>query len=85
MTSATQPEPVQPSTRTGTTVASLATPYMEPASVPETWVPWPTQSWVPRPSSTPEYPAATREPNSNWLATMPVSITYAFTPRPVRS
>ena len=45
------PEPLQPRTRTGTTVARLATPYVVPATVPATWVPCPLQSVVPRPSA----------------------------------
>ena len=41
------PEPVQSSTRTGTTVARAAMPQVVPAMVPATWVPCPLQSLVP--------------------------------------
>ena len=38
------PDPEQPSTCTGTTVAALATPARLPIAVPAQWVPWPLQS-----------------------------------------
>jgi hypothetical protein len=44
MTPEMVPEPVQPSTRTETSLAPLATPYLLPPIVPATWVPWPLQS-----------------------------------------
>ena len=50
MTPELVPEPAQSSTRTGTSVTAFATPYVEPPTVPATWVPWPLQSVVPRPS-----------------------------------
>src|SRR5262245_35567276 len=43
-TSDVHPEPLQSSTRTGTRVTPLATPYFVPPTVPATWVPWPLQS-----------------------------------------
>lgn len=39
MTPDMYPLPAQPRTRTGTSVAALATPYVAPAMVPATWVP----------------------------------------------
>jgi hypothetical protein len=45
-----EPDPLQSSTRTGRMVTCLATPYVVPPTVPATWVPWPLQSVVPRPS-----------------------------------
>ncbi len=44
------PSPLQPSTRTATMSAPGATPYLLPATVPATCVPWPWQSSVPCPS-----------------------------------
>ncbi len=44
MTPELVPEPSQPSTRTGCTTALSAMPYLEPAAVPATCVPWPLQS-----------------------------------------
>jgi hypothetical protein len=44
------PDPLQSRTRTATGVAPFATPWVLPARVPATWVPWPLQSPVPRPS-----------------------------------
>ena len=41
------PEPLQPSTRTDTSVAPGATPARLPPIVPATWVPWPRQSALP--------------------------------------
>src|SRR5687768_15608820 len=38
------PEPPQSSTRTATSVTFLATPYVDPPTVPATCVPWPLQS-----------------------------------------
>ncbi len=50
MTPELEPDPLQPSTRTGIRVTALATPYVVPPTVPATWVPCPLQSVVPRPS-----------------------------------
>jgi hypothetical protein len=52
MTPELLPEPVQPSTRTGWTVALSAMPYVVPAAVPATWVPWPLQSVAEPPAVT---------------------------------
>ncbi len=52
MTPDVVPAPRQSSTRTGTSRTALATPWVAPPSVPATWVPWPLQSVVPRPSLT---------------------------------
>jgi hypothetical protein len=54
MTSAMLPLPSQPITRTGTSVAFLATPKVRPPASAATYVPWPLQSCVPRPSATAE-------------------------------
>ncbi|MET3425671.1 hypothetical protein BJ973_004883 [Actinoplanes tereljensis] len=43
-TPAVVPLPEQLSTRTPIRVTSLATPYVEPPTVPATWVPCPLQS-----------------------------------------
>jgi hypothetical protein len=51
MTPLFEPEPEQLRTRTGWIVTCFATPYVEPPVVPATWVPWPLQSVVPRPSA----------------------------------
>lgn len=80
---AVEPVPSQPSTRTGTTSAPLATPYREPAVVPATCVPWPLQSLLPRPSSTAVTPGSMRPRNSEWEARTPVSMMKAVTPAPV--
>lgn len=59
-------------TLTAMTVAFLATPYVVPAMVPATWVPWPTVSaLVPL---TTLYPRLARPPKSVWSALMPVSM-----------
>src|SRR5688572_1079435 len=63
------PDPLQSSTRTGTTVAFLATPYVLPATVPATCVPCPLQSLVPLPSATVVCPDVSRSPNSACGAT----------------
>lgn len=65
----------QPSTRTLTSAASRATPYVEPPTVPVTWVPWPLQSLPPRPSPIASKPGTARPPNSACLKSMPVSST----------
>jgi len=70
-----EPEPVQSSTRTGTMVAALATPYLAPAIVPETCVPWPLQSVVPWPSLISVRPTVTLPPKSVCEASTPVSTT----------
>lgn len=58
-------------TLTAITVAFLATPYVVPATVPATWVPWPESSVVP---DTAEYPRLARPPKSVCAALIPVSI-----------
>jgi hypothetical protein len=74
MTPEVDPLPAQSRTRTGRSVTCLATPYVEPPTVPATWVPWPLQSLVPRPSLMAVKPDCTRPPNSLWPARMPVSM-----------
>ncbi len=69
------PEPEQLSTRTGTTVAAGATPYVPPATVPATWVPWPLQSLLPFPSEMELNPEVTRPAKSVWSGRTPVSMT----------
>ena len=64
MTADIEPEPVHPSTRTGTSFTPLATPYLVPPTMPATWVPCPSQSSVPRPSLTAVKPERTRPPKS---------------------
>ena len=44
MTPEVEPLPLQFSTRTATRLTPLATPYVEPPTVPATCVPWPLQS-----------------------------------------
>ncbi|GAA3044666.1 hypothetical protein GCM10020229_64800 [Kitasatospora albolonga] len=84
-TPAVVPEPLLSSTRTPTTLAALATPYLVPAMVPATWVPWPLPSWATASLSTKSQPLAARGARSVWLIRTPVSITYAVTPAPARS
>ena len=62
------PEPLQSSTRTGTSCTPLATPQVVPPTVPDTWVPWPSQSVVPRPSLMAVKPDTTRPARSWWAA-----------------
>src|SRR5919205_107767 len=78
-----EPLPLQPSTRTATSVTALATPYVEPPTVPETCVPWPLQSAAEPPAVTSSTPLIARPPNCVWVYRMPVSMMYAFTPLPV--
>ena len=73
----------QPNTRTATRVTALATPYVAPPTVPAVCVPCPLQSCVLGPLSTVLTPGRTRPPKSTWVARMPVSMMYAFTPDPV--
>ena len=74
------PLPPQSSTRTATSLTSLATPYVEPPIVPATCVPCPLQSLATASLSTKSQPLRARPPNSWWLIRMPVSSTYAVTP-----
>src|SRR5690606_3768060 len=74
MTPELVPLPWQLSTRTGTRVTCLATPWTVPPTVPATWVPWPLQSLVPRPSLIAVYPAAVRPENCWWVVRIPVSM-----------
>jgi hypothetical protein len=74
-----EPEPVQSSTRTPTSLTSLATPYVRPPTVPATWVPWPLQSCAVESLSMKSQPEVARPPNSAWLVRMPVSSTYTVT------
>ena len=53
----------------------LATPYVDPPTVPATWVPWPLQSLVFRPSLIASKPTNARPPNCEWVRRMPVSMT----------
>src|SRR5919199_6394667 len=77
------PLPEQLRTRTATRVTALATPYVEPPTVPETCVPWPLQSDAEPPIVTSSTPLIARPPNWVWVKRMPVSMMYAFTPLPV--
>ena len=62
----------------------LAIPYFVPPTVPDTWVPWPLQSFVPWPSLIAVYPVGLTRPVKSWCeARMPVSTMYAVTPAPV--
>ena len=83
ITPLTLPVAVQPSTRTASSRAPLATPYVAPPTVPATCVPWPEQSSVPRPSATTVKAPSARPPNSWWLVRMPESMMYTVTPAPV--
>src|SRR5687768_15503505 len=77
------PDPLQLSTRTAYSRTALATPYVEPPTVPATCVPCPLQSLVFRPSPIASNPTNARPPNCVWVRRMPVSMTYTFTPDPV--
>jgi hypothetical protein len=83
MTPELVPLPEQSRTRTGTNETAFAMPYVDPPTVPATWVPWPLQSLEPFPSLTAVVPGRTRPPKSTWLAKIPVSMMYAVTPAPV--
>ena len=83
MTPELGPEPPQSSTRTATSFTSLATPYVAPPTVPDTWVPWPLQSAAVPPAVISSTPVLARPPNSEWANRMPVSMMYAVTPAPV--
>ncbi len=74
MTPESVPLPVQSSTRTATRLTSWATPYVSPPTVPATWVPWPWQSSVPRPSLIALKPEVARPLNSACERRMPVSM-----------
>ena len=73
------PEPEQLSTRTATSETPLATPYVEPPTVPATCVPWPAQSMPFCPSPTSSTPTEARPPNCVCEMRMPVSTIYAWT------
>src|SRR5689334_16990566 len=75
------PAPVQSSTFTDTTDASLATPWPAEAAIPATTVPWPSQS--PVVASTKLAGCSARPPKSGWRVSTPVSSTNTVTPRPV--
>ena len=75
MTAEYEAPPLQPNTRAGTSVTFLATPCTVPPIVPATWVPWPLQSLVPRPSFTVVKPLCTRPESWLWVGRMPVSMT----------
>ena len=76
------PLPLQSSTRTALSETPLATPYVEPPTVPATCVPWPLQSSA-LPPSIASKPELARPPNCWWLVRIPVSMMYAVTPAPV--
>src|SRR5438270_2274696 len=67
------PEPWQLRTRTATSETPLATPYVEPPTVPETCVPCPLQSMPFCPSPTSSTPTDARPPNCECEVRMPVS------------
>src|SRR4051794_33886532 len=76
------PDPSQSSTRTDTILADLATPYVFPAMVPATCVPWPKQSVAVRSLPTKSYPLTARPPNWEWLSRTPESMTKTVAPPP---
>jgi hypothetical protein len=61
----------------------LATPYVEPPTVPDTCVPWPLQSLAGPQGMIASKPGTARPPKSWCEYRMPVSMMYAFTPAPV--
>ena len=73
------PVPEQSKTRTGCSVTQRATPQLAPATVAETWVPWPLQSAAPPPLVMASKPGARATPlpsealNWSWAEKMPVS------------
>ncbi len=67
------PAPLQSSTFTESTVASLATPCWVEAAMPATTVPWPSQS--PGLASTKLAGWEARPPKSGWVVSTPVSST----------
>src|SRR5438093_7764429 len=77
------PDPLQSSTRTAKSRTFLATPYVEPPTVPATCVPCPLQSLVPLPSLTAVNAPLALPPNCECEVRMPVSMMYAFTPLPL--
>ncbi|OAR27606.1 hypothetical protein A8W25_05115 [Streptomyces sp. ERV7] len=66
-------------TRTATSLTPLATPWSLPPTVPATWVPWPRQSWPPRPSPTSSTPMLARPWNWAWVVRSPLSTRYTVT------
>jgi hypothetical protein len=70
-----EPSVAQSRMRTAWTVASRATPYLDPTAVPATCVPWPLQSPGVASLSTMSTPAPTRPVNSWCEALIPESTT----------